>query len=233
MNIEKQSKTLDSIYNAIWQIDFDQEIVVKAKRKRPFKFGNTYDLDQADWIPPNKSGVYLMASLFTRANFEIDPTTAKMYYIKGRTKRRVSINIDGIGADREGSNPYPFLSLPADRIKYINWNPICACITVIKRAIPRSLQIKLESGILHYNHPGYSKSREFYKPDYSKKLPIHQEPDLRTAIHWLPNFELTKGQASIFSFYAADTPSTYNVRIEGITNTGKPIFHEQQLTITK
>ncbi len=93
------------------------------------------------------------------------------------------------------------------------------------------MQIKLESGILNLDHPGYVKAREFYAPDYSKNLSIHQKNDLRTAIHWAPNIQVTKDQPTQLSFYAADTPSIYEVHVEGVTTDGQPIFEVMNLEV--
>ncbi len=231
LSYEKQSNLLDSIYNTIWNIDFDQEVVVKAKRKKPFKFGNVFDLNQMDWVYPHKAGTFLVSYLYPRYNFEIDFQNGKMYFVRGREKRAVSISINGMGADREGSNPARFLSLTADMIDYLSFNPVCACMFITARTIPRSLQIKLESGVLNVDHPGYLAAREFYAPDYATNLPIHQEPDLRTAIHWAPNIQLTKDKPTNLSFYAADTPTTYEVRVEGITENGLPVFKVIELKV--
>jgi len=224
LSYEKQSNLLDSIYNSIWNIDFEQEIVVRAKRKKPFRYGDTYDLNQVGWVHPDKSGTFLMASLFPRANFQIDVKNGKLYYIDGiEGKVPMSIAINGMGADRQGSDPARFLSLPADMIDYIFFHPDCACIDIKARAVPRSLQIKLESGVLNLDHSGYQNAREFYAPDYAKNLPIHQESDLRTAIHWAPNVKISRNQSTKLSFYAADTPTIYEVRVQGLTEHGMPI----------
>ena len=136
-----------------------------------------------------------------------------------------------MGGDRFGSNPGRFLSLTADMIDYIFFHPACFCISITARTIPRSLQIKLESGVLNVDHPGYLAAREFYRPDYGKNLPIHQESDLRTAIHWAPNIQLAKDKPTHLSFYAADIPTTYEVRVEGITEKGLPVFKVMELKV--
>ena len=64
-----------------------------------------------------------------------------------------------------------------------------------------------------------------------KNLPIHHIPDLRTAIHWVPNIQVTKDQPTELSFYAADTPTTYELRVEGITTDGQPIFEVMSLEV--
>ncbi|MEM1122196.1 MAG: hypothetical protein AAGJ18_17250, partial [Bacteroidota bacterium] len=231
LNYEKRSNLLDSIYNNIWAIDFDQEVVVKGKRLPPYRLGGGYDLNRMDWVEPNKSGTFLMSYLYSQFNFMTNFQTGKLEMIKGRTKIPLSIDVNGFGADPRGSNPARFLSLTADVIDQIYFNPKKAYISVITRDIPRSLQIKLESGILNYDHPGYAQARKFYAPDYSKSLPIHEAPDLRTAIHWAPNLTIEKGQVEKVSFYAADTPTTYEVRLEGVTDKGQPIVETIEVVV--
>jgi len=81
------------------------------------------------------------------------------------------------------------------------------------------------------DYPGYLVAREFYAPDDSKNLPIHQEPDLRTAIHWAPNIQLAKDKPTHLSFYAVDSSTTYEVRVEGITENGFPVFKVMELKV--
>lgn len=231
LSYEKHSNTLDSIYNSIWKIDFDQAVVVKAKRKQRYKYGEMYDLNQMDWVHPQKMGTSLMSFLYPRFNYEVDFQRGKLYLVQGFTKTPLSISINGMGADRNGSNPARFLSLSADIINTIYFNKKCSCIAITTRGIPRSLQIKLESGILNVDHPGYLKARTFYAPNYAQDLPIHQAPDLRTAIHWVPNIQLVENQPTKVSFYTADTPTTYEIRVEGITTDGVPIFKTVNLEV--
>ena len=55
--------------------------------------------------------------------------------------------------------------------------------------------------------------------------------DERTAIHWEPNLSIKQNQPTQLSFYAADTPTTYEVRVEGVTTKGKPIFKTMTLDV--
>ena len=225
---EKQSDQLDSIYNSIWQIDFDQEVVVKATRRR-YRVGNTFDLNQMDWIHPTKRGIYLLATLGGFGYYELNPLGDKLLWAYRGEKYPVSISINGFGADKNGSNPYRFLGLDADMIDYISVNG--NGISVTTRGIPRSLEIKLESGILDFSHPGYEAAREFYAPNYAEQLDSHKAADLRTAIHWEPTIYLTKNTPTTISFYAADSPTTYEIRLEGVTNTGIPISKQTFLMV--
>ena len=71
---------------------------------------------------------------------------------------------------------------------------------------------------------GYQRVKEFYAPHYEtaedrKKV----ASDLRTTLYWNPCVKIQNGKAA-FNFYSADTPGSYTVRIEGVTQDGKLIY---------
>lgn len=78
-------------------------------------------------------------------------------------------------------------------------------------------------GVANFTVPGFYKTREFYKPNYAMTIPEHQKPDFRTTLHWLPDIKITDGESSKLSFYTGDNASKYMMRIEGITNDGRPV----------
>ena len=94
---------------------------------------------------------------------------------------------------------------------------------------PRSLQAKLENGILNITHPGYDQARTFYAPNYSEPSKAAEKPDYRTAIHWSPNLSFDENGQTWLQFYTGDSPATYEVRIEGISREGIPIFVKQEI----
>jgi len=63
----------------------------------------------------------------------------------------------------------------------------------------------------------------FAAPNYGIPNAFPERADLRTAIHWEPNLQIEKNGKAILSFYTADNPSTYEVRIEGILEDGTPV----------
>lgn len=70
---------------------------------------------------------------------------------------------------------------------------------------------------------GYYSSREFYGPNYSEELPIHDKPDHRDLIHWAPMiFTDANGEASI-TYFNADLPTTVQVNLEGLWEGGIPL----------
>ncbi|MDR2039847.1 MAG: Plug domain-containing protein, partial [Bacteroidales bacterium] len=77
---------------------------------------------------------------------------------------------------------------------------------------------------------GFQKPVEFYAPKYDTSTG-NPKPDLRTTIHWQPNITTDEYGKASFSFYTADTPSTYTVVIEGMTEDGKMIYKRDQIVV--
>jgi hypothetical protein len=77
---------------------------------------------------------------------------------------------------------------------------------------------------------GFQKPAEFYAPKYDK-TEQQIKPDLRTTIHWEPNLTTNEEGTATFSFYTADTPSTYTVLIEGITEDGKIVYKRERIVV--
>ena len=75
---------------------------------------------------------------------------------------------------------------------------------------------------MNFTHPAYHQAREFYQPSYGESRSARDKADLRTAIHWEPQIQFNQEGKAILSFYTADTPSTYEVRIEGVQYDGVP-----------
>lgn len=73
---------------------------------------------------------------------------------------------------------------------------------------------------------GYQRPIERYTPRYDQPSTHFDRPDMRTTLYWKPDVTIKNGRAQ-FSFYTADSPSHYNVVIEGISTEGK-IFRKVQ-----
>lgn len=90
---------------------------------------------------------------------------------------------------------------------------------------------KVIQGALNVTHPGYSKAREFYVPDYSYPKEEHAKPDIRSTLYWNPSIEIDSlGQAQL-EFYTSDQLGVFNVVIQGLSNDGLPIFKKGTITI--
>ena len=73
---------------------------------------------------------------------------------------------------------------------------------------------------------GYRPAVEFYSPQYkSTKSDVHT--DHRTTLYWNPKVETDeKGHASV-KFYASDISKRYLVTLEGVSNDGTIVHHQQ------
>ncbi|MEM9885085.1 MAG: TonB-dependent receptor plug domain-containing protein [Bacteroidota bacterium] len=103
-------------------------------------------------------------------------------------------------------------------------------IVYTRRGNSSSGQRERKPGIINFQHNGYYKAREFYSPDYAIEKDIHIKPDFRTTLFWSPDVIVKDGVAKL-SFYTADVVSDYNIRIEGISGAGVPIFVEETFRV--
>lgn len=79
---------------------------------------------------------------------------------------------------------------------------------------------------------GYQQAAEFYSPKYETREQVESStPDLRTTIYWKPNVQFSQTGEAIVEFYAADTPTTYQVVGEGVTGSGKMIRFTKEIAI--
>jgi hypothetical protein len=98
-----------------------------------------------------------------------------------------------------------------------------------------AIEIITKTGVLPTRQPnfnmkaltplGYKQTVEFYSPRYdtpeSKK---NAAPDLRSTIYWRPNIATDADNHASIGFYSADTPATYSIVAEGVSNSGELIY---------
>lgn len=78
---------------------------------------------------------------------------------------------------------------------------------------------------------GFSTSRKFTAPDYSKPSKYDHVPDTRSTIYWNPSLSLNGKNATEITSFAADMPTKYRVVVEGVTTDGIPIRAEKIISI--
>ncbi len=76
-------------------------------------------------------------------------------------------------------------------------------------------------GVAMFKIPGFYKTREFYTPDYTKEDP--EKPDYRTTLFWNPELAFNNEGKSAVDFFTGDTTGEFLVKVEGITNDGRPV----------
>ena len=90
----------------------------------------------------------------------------------------------------------------------------------------RSRNVKRKPGIIDFTSIGFYTAREFYSPDHSNEFDEVLKQDIRTTLHWEPKITLTdlEDKAEV-SFYTSDSRSRYSIKIEGVTDSGIPVYH--------
>lgn len=77
---------------------------------------------------------------------------------------------------------------------------------------------------------GYTLPKERYHPVYETPTAENQKPDIRHTIYWNPTLPIDRNGKAIIRFYTSDQPENMHVVIEGITDRGKIVRYESDLT---
>ena len=86
-------------------------------------------------------------------------------------------------------------------------------------------------GVTSFLARGYYAHRTFYSPKYDTEKPEHVLPDLRATVHWEPVIHTDEQGLARFSFYTADQPGTYRLKLEGLTADGIPLTGQQTIRV--
>ena len=210
---------LQNIDQNIWQIEAPT-VTIKSRRGRssgPRQVGYL-NLDYADWIAPEATGLGLVSKVAPSRRYHFG-AEGKLYYttinIYGETVVvPAQVIIDGFGEEPGGSTSttVQLRTLSADRIKAIYVGK--GFISIQTRDIPRSVEERLDSGIIHIDHPGYYDAREF--ADVSSKIPAK----LVSTVLWDPNVNFDDNGNLEISIRQDLQKSAYVVVLEGVSSQG-------------
>jgi hypothetical protein len=73
---------------------------------------------------------------------------------------------------------------------------------------------------------GWKPSIEFYSPQYTDPT-AKARPDHRTTLYWNPKVETDDNGHATVRFYASDVSKRYLVTLEGVSNDGTIVHHQQ------
>lgn len=73
-------------------------------------------------------------------------------------------------------------------------------------------------------------ARQFYKPKYTARSLI-TGADLRSTLHWEPDIVTDSAGHATVSFYTADKPAGYTIRVNGIDLNGGAGYQQQKITV--
>lgn len=88
----------------------------------------------------------------------------------------------------------------------------------------------LPRNILKMTHPGFSVAKEFYAPSYDVIDYSATKPDYRSTLYWNPNIMIKNDTATV-SFYTSDQEGVFDIILEGISSSGKPIYKRDVLYV--
>ncbi|UZR97244.1 hypothetical protein [Chondrinema litorale] len=84
-----------------------------------------------------------------------------------------------------------------------------------------------------FTYDGMQLKREFYSPAYtSNDQKSGRIPDFRSLLYWNPDIVLKEGEKANYSFYTSDKPGKYTGVIQGITNSGKPVYKSFEFEVS-
>lgn len=79
---------------------------------------------------------------------------------------------------------------------------------------------------------GYQQPIDYYFPRYQPgEKPSQMQPDVRRTLYWNPYLRMMKDTPLHLDFYSADLPTTYTIRVEGITTQGRIVDGQLRLKI--
>ena len=182
------------------------------------------------------TGLAIPTFFFTRANTSMMTRNADNEILDQTGRRAARIFVDGmlmeLGFDIRSIPPLAVASIEGDPKPRNDAAGGAILITTKPGSDLSSSEMYPDRNIDTYHIFGYKREVEFYSPKYDTPERLSsKQPDLRTTIFWKPNNKVVNGK-STFDFYTADTPATYTIIIEGVTDGGKVIRNEMTI-ITK
>ena len=84
--------------------------------------------------------------------------------------------------------------------------------------------VKRSPGIIDFKAKGFYVAKEFYAPDHIHGIEEQVNSDYRTTLHWEPEIRLLESDNMEVSFFTGDLKEEYIIEIEGITDSGIPVY---------
>jgi hypothetical protein len=94
-----------------------------------------------------------------------------------------------------------------------------------------SRNVKRKPGIIDFQAKGYYTTRKFFAPDHINGFEEMSKVDLRTTLHWEPNIRIQPNKTTEISFFSCDTRGDYIIDIQGVSDTGIPIYNISSFTV--
>ncbi len=92
-------------------------------------------------------------------------------------------------------------------------------------------KMKKQPGSITFKSPGFYSARSFYAPDYSKVDRSSSKKDNRSTLYWNPQLTISQSKNTEFTFYTSDEKGSLQIEIQGITESGIPIYTTAMLEV--
>ena len=114
----------------------------------------------------------------------------------------------------------------AARMTIYGWNVSTSGLLLVRQKPGLKGRIFRPLSMATVQQQGWKPNQEFYSPQYSDPS-AKTRPDHRTTLYWNPKVETDeKGHASV-RFYASDISKRYLITLEGVSNDGTIVHHQQ------
>ena len=91
---------------------------------------------------------------------------------------------------------------------------------------------KMPPDLIQKVYHAIQETKEFYAPDYTKlNDDLKTIPDYRSTLYWNPNVKMNTQNIQEISFYTSDDLGYYQIEINGITNTGRPLYWQDNFIV--
>jgi hypothetical protein len=223
------------------------ELLIKRYVSQNFEQGNAHDIDLINNFYPNSLSLFD----FLKGRFPglviYGPAEHPSFSFRNSAANElvpVRTSTNGVNDMVTTSEPYIYINEIPSSIPAVRDIPL-SDIAVIRFIAPPASMAPLNGGAVgvlaiylkkepgsfksldfantynQYIFHGYSVSREFYSPDYSKKDSAYFLPDNRETLYWNPDLQPGSDNKIHFSFYNSDHAKKIRIVAEGMDEQGR------------
>jgi len=198
----------------------DHRLVLDSIGPAAYAYPSLFELIQSRFPGVQVQGEFPNQEVIMRGTTSLSGSNAALFVVDG-----VMISSDGVNSIPVGDVAYIDILKNTSAAIYGGRaaNGIIAVYTKKGENRELSPSSRPRLGVLDFQHPGYYQARQFYQPNYDRKLPQHTKPDIRTTLYWNPKVQIDKKGTLNLEFYTDDKKSTYQVDVQGLSRDGTPL----------
>lgn len=234
INQSESKHNMDSLFSESYRVL--EEVVINAKKKSTIVARDEQLDARTDYgFPTNRLDVQELTNSESLNLYQLLNRMPSVRVVndsvKIRNNRNARVLLDGDRVELRDishlrGNDIEFIDVltGADAAFYSNASNGIVAVYTRRGVRISSSNIKRKPGIMDFTSVGFYTAREFYAPDHINDIETAAKPDIRTTLHWEPKLFLDGKNNAKFSFFTSDKKGRYGIVIEGITDTGIPIY---------